>query len=91
MASPLSMNVPANGSATMTVTFAPGVSGNQTATLSCSVNGSAQTMNYALSASAFVAAIDTLDGRSLLLLASLLTLLGLGVLAHRRGVATQRG
>ncbi len=83
-ASPLTINVPANGSASTIVGFAPLSTGQSTGTLNCSVTGSAQTMSFTLSGAAFASVVDTLDGRNLLVLTLLLLLAGLGGTALTR-------
>jgi hypothetical protein len=81
-ANPLTVNVPAGGSASTTVTYSSAVAGSFTGTLNCTAGAQTFTFNLAGSTTVAATAVPTL-GRTGLWLA-ILGVLGLGLFAARR-------
>lgn len=81
---PLTINVPAGGSAAATVSFAPTTPGvTPPRTLTCSSTAPVQTLTFTLAGGATAQSIDTLGTPAKLALAGLLLLLGMLVLGWR--------
>lgn len=81
---PLTINVPAGGTAAATVRFAPTTPGTTPPrTLTCSSTAPVQTLTFTLAGGASAQSIDTLGTPAKLALAGLLLLLGMLVLGRR--------
>jgi hypothetical protein len=85
-ASPLSLAVPANGSASIQVSIGGVTPGSFTGTLNCTVGGSAQTLSFSLAGQVVAApvAVPTGSPSGLALMALLLLLAGLGAFQLQR-------